>query len=401
MRKDEVAPQLHQYLAAVDGKSNVLAMVAPPTPRRLPPGNAGTPMLLSRASLALGRLAGAIPHWQNPDLLTQTLARREAVQSSQIEGTKTELDELLTYEVTQSADGMPPDVRVTQHYVHALQYGLDAVRSKGRQAITLELIHQMHATLMQDERESVPAGQYRSIQAWIGSTTRIEDATFVPTPPAHIAECMGELERSILQYQPAEDEQGELTVIAQVAIAHAQFETIHPYSDGNGRTGRLLMPLILAAENYPPLYLSGSLMRNRAGYYAALNDIQLRGNWTPWMEMVCRAIVESADDTLAIAEDLQLLVDEWEDLVQGYRRDSVASRLPRLLVAHPVVSVKQVAQLLDVSIRSALTGIDQLVAHKILLARDERKWGRTFHAEAVLERLNQAPDEPRNSLRMG
>lgn len=401
MRKEQIAEPLRRYLVPVEGKPNVMAMVAPATPRRLPPGGSGTPVLLSGASMALGRLAGAIPHWQNPDLLTRTLARREAVQSSQIEGTQTELDELLTYEVTQDGQDMPPDVRVTQQYVKALQYGLDAVRQGGRQAITLALIHQLHAILMQGERESVPKGQYRTTQAWIGAVGgRIEDARFVPSPPAYIAESMAELERSMLQYRAAEDEQFDLSIIAQVAIAHAQFETIHPYGDGNGRVGRLLMPLVLTAEGYPPLYLSGPLMRNKLGYYEALSGVQTRGDWAPWMDMVSRSVVEAADEAQAIAEDLQQLVEEWNSLVKGHRRDSVASRLPQLLVDRPVVSVKQVAALLDVSFRAALTGIDHLVEYGILSPKDERKWGRTFHAEAVLERLNQVPDEPRNRLRM-
>ncbi len=391
MRRDQVVPSLQRYLVPAAGKPNVMAMVAPPTPRRLP---AGTPALLYNASQALGRLQGAIPHWQNPDLLTRALARREAVQSSQIEGTQTELDDLLTFEVTQDTDGMPPDVRVTRQYVSALQQGLDAVRQQGRAAITLELLHGMHRTLMAYEREDLRKGEYRNAQAWIGAVGgRIEEARFVPAPPEKIAGCMRELEQRMLQYQADEDEQTELSVIAQMAIAHAQFETIHPYQDGNGRVGRLLMPLILAAERYPPLYLSGALMRNKRGYYDALNVVQVRGEWAPWMDLVARAVAESADEALAIAEDLQQVLDDWNKRVGSHRQGSVARRLPQLLIGQPVVSVKQVATLLGVSIRAALTGIDALVERGILLPRDGRKWGRTFHAGAVLERLNRAPGD--------
>ena len=124
------------------------------------------------------------------------------------------------------------------------------------------------------------AGQYRDTQAWIGSG-RIEDAVYVPAPPACIATCMLDLESPMLKYERREDEQWALPIAIQIATAHAQFETIHPFTDGNGRTGRLLMPLILPAEGYPPLYLSGQLLRHRRAYYDALSDVQLRWDWTP------------------------------------------------------------------------------------------------------------------------
>src|SRR5258708_69787 len=181
-------------------------------------------------------------------------------------------------------------MRITERYVAALQHGLERVRVGGRAVLDLALIHELHALLMQDEATHFPVGAYRETQVWIGPTLRIEDATFVPAPPARVKGCMEEMAASILKYAPREDEQTVLTILAQLAIAHAQFETIHPYHDGNGRTGRLLMPLMLAAEGYPPLYLSGALLRAKSQYYAALASVQLQGNgvrgsscWaTPW-----------------------------------------------------------------------------------------------------------------------
>lgn len=398
MRAEDIAPELLPYLRPLADRPNVRALVAPPVPRHLPATSPALHRSFTEANLALGRLAGAIRHWPTPDLLTRTLARREAVQSSQIEGTQTDLDELLAYEVTLSAEGKPADVRVTLRYVEALQYGMDAVRAGGRAAISLPLIDALHQILMQDERDTILKGQYRQVQAWIGSG-RIEDAAFVPATPDSINTCMQDLEQGILQYQATPEEQTELSVIAQVAIAHAQFETIHPYHDGNGRVGRLLMPLILAAEGHPPLYLSGSLLRNRRGYYEALNQVQIKGNWEPWLRMVCLAVVDAADDAISIADDLNVLLEDWKERTKDYRRDSVASRLPNLLLTQPVVTIKEVAQALGVSIRAALTGVDQLVEVGILTSRDERKWGRTFHAHEVLERLNQDPNDARPSMK--
>jgi Fic family protein len=225
----------------------------------------------------------------NTDMVTRTLARREAVMSSQIEGTQSGLHQLLTYEATQGRGGMPADVRITEYYVSALAHGLERVRAGGRAVLGLALIHELHALLMRDETMHLPIGAYRENQVWIGSTKRIEDATFVPAPPAYVQGCMEEMAASILQYAAREDEQTALTLLAQLAIAHAQFETIHPYHDGNGRTGRLLMPLMLAAEAYPPLYISGALLRAKSQYYAALASVQLRGEWGPWLDLLGHA----------------------------------------------------------------------------------------------------------------
>jgi len=392
VRREDIAVPLRQYLVPVEGRPNLVAMTAPPTPRRLPPGQSGNRQLFADANAGLARLEQAMRQWPTPDLVTRTLARREAVQSSQIEGTQTDLDQLLVYEATLGLDGLPADVVVTERYVQALQDGLEAVRERGRSVIDLALVNHLHSVLMQDTPQDFPKGRYRQQQAVIGPLGgRPEDARFVPSPPDRIGEAMQELERQMLQYQAAEDEQFELNILAQLAIAHAQFETIHPYKDGNGRTGRLLMPLILAAEGYPPLYLSGALLRSKDTYYDALNQVQIKANWVPWMDMVSRAVVESANDAIAIAEDMQRLVAEWSVKVSRYRGDSVARRLPALLVGHPVVTASQVASLLEVSDRSALTGIYALEEAGILSKGNEKKWGRTYHAHAVLKRLNQLP----------
>lgn len=391
MRRDQIAPDRQRFLVACDGRPHVHALVAPPTPRAIPEG-ARFQTRSAEADRAIGRLEGALPGMPNKDLLTRTLARREAVQSSQIEGTRSDLSQLLTYEATRGLDGLPADVQVTERYVQALQHGLDAIRDRGgRAALTVELLNELHAVLMQDAAPEFPRGRFRTEQVWIGPQ-RIEDATFVPAPPRYIANCMADLEGSILQYTPREDEQFELTILAQLAIAHAQFETIHPYQDGNGRAGRLLLPLMLAAEGYPPLYLSGSLLRNRAAYYEALASVQLRGDWGPWMTLLSSAIVEACDDAIAIARDLAAIQAAWQDRLSGFRADSATRRLPTFLIGHPVVSVKQVAEGLMVSVPAANSAINNLARLGILQMPDaERKWGRVFHATEILQRLAQPP----------
>jgi Fic family protein len=345
----------------------------------------------ARAHAALGRLQGALKHIPNADMVTRTLSRREAVMSSQIEGTKSDLPQLLTYEATHGTGGMPADVRITERYVAALGHGLERIRTGGRAVLDLALIHELHSLLMGGEATHFPVGAYRETQVWIGPTLRIEDATFVPAPPAQVQGCMEEMAASILKYAPREDEQTELSVLAQLAIAHAQFETIHPYHDGNGRTGRLLMPLMLAAEAYPPLYLSGALLRAKSQYYAALASVQLRGEWGPWLELLGHVVVESCDESISIAEDLLALAERWEQELRSYRAHSATRRLPRFLIGYPVLSVQQAAAGLNISVPAANAALNNLRAAGIVSLVNERQWGRVFQATEVLRRLDQPP----------
>lgn len=385
MRRADVSSALHRYLVKCSAHPNCHALVAPPTPRRLPSDPAVAHDVM-RAMQALERLRVATDLLPNSDMVTRTLARREAVQSSQIEGTRTQLHELLEYEATQSRDGLPPDATVTERYVQALDLGLGRVREIGaRSALDERLVKDMHAVLMQDAPAHVRAGEYRDIQVWIGSG-RIEDAVFVPAPPDRITGCVDELQWSMLQYAPREDEPWQIPVVAQIAIAHAQFETIHPFVDGNGRTGRLLMPLILASEGYPPLYLSGRLLRHRRAYYDALANVQLRANWTPWLRLLCQSVVEASDGAIAIARDLDTIRKDWITRLDDLRSDATARRLPSFLLGHPVVSVKQVSEALGMSFVAANRAIELLVARGILKEPRQRR-NRTFHAIEVLSRL--------------
>ena len=202
---------------------------------------------------------------------------------------------------------------------------------------------------------------------------------------------MDEFAEASLQYAPREDEHMQLSLVAQLLIAHAQFETIHPYHDGNGRTGRLLIPLLLAAEGYPPLYVSGVLLRAREQYYAALLAVQLRGDWGPWIELLCAAIVEACTESESIARDLLALCAQWDAQLANYRQGSATRRLPALLVGYPVLSVQQAMHLLGVSQPAANAALNNLLAAGIVSLVNERQWGRVFQATAVLERLDRPP----------
>src|SRR5260370_23489955 len=187
---------------------------------------------------------------------------------------------------------------------------------------------------------------------------------------------MDEMAASILKYAPRENEQTVLTILAQLAIAHAQFETIHPYRDGNGRMVRLLMPLMLAAEGYPPLYLSGALLRAKSQYYAALASVQLQGQWGPWLELLGRDVAESCDESISLAEDLLSLAQRWEQELRRYRAHSATRRLPRFLIGHPVLSVQQAATGLSISVPAANAALNNLLAAGIVRLVTERQCGR-------------------------
>ncbi len=387
MRRADVVHKLQAYLVKSDLHRNCYAMVAPPTPRQLP-DNPAVANDLMRAAQALERLKVATDLLPNADMVTRSLARREAVQSSQIEGTRTQLYELLEYEATRSSDGLPPDATVTERYVQALDHGLLAIRQIGsRQALSTALVMQMHQILMQDAPAYAFAGQFRTTQAWIGGL-RIEDAMFVPSPPDRIAASMQDLEHSMLQYLPRDDEHWQFPLTVQMGLAHAQFETIHPFVEGNGRTGRLLMPLILAAEGYPPVYLSGRLLRHRRAYYDALADVQLRANWDLWIRLLSQAVVEASDGAISIAKDLNAIRADWESKLTGLRADATARRMPTFLLGHPVVSVSQTAAAFRISFVAANRAIDQLVERGIL-QKSTRTRNRVFHAAAILSRLEQ------------
>lgn len=383
MRKGDISHDRRQFLVKLEDHPHCWAMVPPPTPRKLP-NTIPLAMRLNEAHEALGALRIAAADLPNADLITRTLSRREAVLSSQIEGTKTQIPELFEYEVTRGADDKAPDAPEVERYVQALEVGLESLNvHTGRKGITLELIKHMHAILLDGASDDLTPGQFRAKQAWIGSG-RLEDATFVPPPPADLPGCMEELESSMLQY--SEDEMVEISIVTQMAIAHAQFETIHPFADGNGRVGRLILPLIMAAEGYPPLYLSGYLARYRRSYFDALADVQLKGQWDKWGLLFCEAVIQSAKASIAVAADLNAIHDQWVETLSDLRKNAAARRFPQLLLGRPVITVKEAATQLKVSFPTANDAISLLVDRGIL-AEPKGKRDRVFHATQILARL--------------
>lgn len=383
MKRSDLSPSHQKRLVPVPDRSGAFALVPLPTPDRVP--LAGIEHELLKAHEALGVVRQLVADLPNPDLIARTLDRREAVQSSQIEGTRTEVDELFEYEATGDEEGLPGDVQVTLNYVKALDVGLQAVRQVGTTAITKSLIQQLHRILLESVTDYRDApGEWRTIQNWIGSGN-IYDASLVPPPPDQVEPCLDDLV-CLLQYQP--DGVAVVSIVVRLAIAHAQFEAIHPFRDGNGRVGRLLLPIMLAAEGYPPVYLAGYLKSNQRSYYETLLAAQTRGEWQTWVRFLARGIIESCAEAAEMTRDLLALRDEWRSRVSSLRGDATGRKLVEILIGAPIVTANSVKERLGVSFPAANTAIAQLVDLGILKATERRR-NRVFAADQVVALLRR------------
>ena len=396
MKKTELSPERQKFLVSIPEYPGAFGLIPPPSPRYLPlPGLQGE---VTRAHEALGQLKAATASLPNPNLVTRTFGRREAVRSSQIEGTSTEIDELLAYEATGDEEGLPPDVVVTLNYVKALEYGLEQVKEKGGiRALNCCLIRGLHAHLLGGVKwHSGMPGEFRHKQNWIGGF-RIYDAKFVPPPCSAIQNCMDDLV-TLLQYAPDEEEHFEIPIVIRMAIAHAQFETIHPFSDGNGRVGRLFLPLMLAAEGYPPVYLAGFLKANQQIYYDCLSAVQLRGEWFDWIRFFATGVELASKESVRTADDLQVIMKKWTDIVggMGLRSDAAIHRVPELLIGTPVLTIRQAADKLSISFPAASSAMSKLEKAGVVeqIKGKEQLRNRTFVAKEVVDLLDRPTDSP-------
>jgi len=386
VKKTDLSINRQKQLVPVEGYSGAFAIVPPPPPRSIPSKTVSVEVI--KAHEALGELKTSVKDLPNPDLVTRTLDRREAVRSSQIEGTHSDMDQLLTYEATGSEDGLPADVVVTMNYVKALEYGLAYVRNNSP-VISCKLIKDLHGHLMSGVDYLGAAGEFREKQNWIGGGN-IYQARFVPPPAASVGKCMADL-GVFLGDIPGEADMYEVPIVVRMAIAHAQFETIHPFLDGNGRVGRLILPLMMAAEGYPPVYIAGYLKNNQREYYDALSGVQLRELWPEWIRFFATAVKESVAESVNTAIGLNSILGQWEEKISRLRlrSDSVIHKLPKYLVGTPVVSARQIEQSLGVSFPSANNALAKLAEIGILVNPKDQPRYRIFVAREIIDLLNK------------
>jgi Fic family protein len=384
MKKSDLCAERQARLQPVEGHSGVFALDPPPIGSLDQQRFGSAP--ITHAAEALVRLQVEIEQLPNPDLVTRTLSRREAVLSSQIEGTQASLPALLEYECTHDGANMPQDVESTLSYVKALEYGLDEVRRQGTRAFTVPFIQALHRALMVDDSHyRDEPGSLRTLQNWIGGL-KIQDARFVPPPPECVPASLDNLLDTVLHYEP--EGVMHMHVLRRAAIAHAQFETIHPFRDGNGRTGRLLIPLQLAAEGYPPLYLAGPLYRNRAEYFDLLLGVQLRSDWNDWIAFFADAVAIACEEALDTTRALLSLRNDWRAMMIDRRVDAASRRLVEFVLGTPVMTANQAKDRLGISFPAASNALREL-AEKGILDRPPTSRNRVFVARQVIEILQR------------
>lgn len=352
-------------------------------PLDLPLGN-DLILALSRADAALGELSGLGRQLPNPHLLIDPLVRREAVLSSRIEGTQASLADIFLNEAGQSdqATATPADVQEVLNYVSALEHGLARLETL---PLSLRLVNEMHAKLMTGVRgQFATPGEFRRSQNWIGPVgSTPTTATYVPPPPDELPGLLGAWEKFLHTRDVVPD-------LVQCALIHEHFEAIHPYLDGNGRIGRLLITLFLVERDrlsQPLLYLSDYIERHREDYYRLLLQVRTQGDYTAWVRFFLVGVEETARDSVHRVRKLIALRERL--LLEDHGKGSAA--LVSQLFARPLISVTEAAKVMDISHPTAAKVLQSLVAAGHLREITGRSRYRVYVAQAILDALDRSP----------
>jgi Fic family protein len=372
------------YKTSTAGGESVRAYVPAPLPPAPPLDLDGSrAVLLERATQALGQLDGVASLLPDKWLFLYAYVRREAVLSSQIEGTQSSLSDLLLYEIDQ-APGVPlDDVAEVSNYIAALEHGVERLRSGF--PLCNRLLREMHAKLMSGARGGdKDPGNFRRSQNWIGGT-RPGNARFVPPPPEEVESCMGALEVFLNENQT-------LPVLLKAALAHVQFETIHPFLDGNGRLGRLLITLIIQQGGMlsePLLYLSLHFKSHRSLYYELLDRVRSHGDWEAWVNFFLEGVHGTAKGAVRTANALAALFQKDRELVLGTGLAGRASLLAAFeaLRARPILNLAELAKASSLSFPTASKAIEKLSILGIARELTGQRRNRLFVYSAYLDLL--------------
>lgn len=339
---------------------------------------------LSDAERDLSRLATIAGAFPFPRLLTQPFMRREAVLSSRIEGTRATLAELYTYESAQlSFIESGTDVREVHNYVTALDYGLERLKTL---PISLRLIRELHEKLMQDVRGgNLTPGEFRRTQNWIGPAgSTIMTATYVPPPVDEMHLGLGDLENFI-------HARTEVPALARAAMIHYQFEALHPFLDGNGRVGRLLMALLFAGWNILPqplLNLSVYFERYRQEYYDRLLAVSQRGDWDAWLRFFMRGVSIQAQDSLMRMDHLESMRSKYQPLVDAQKNSERMATVVDFLFGRPIFNAKQLAESVNMPFKTARQYIEKLVQAGVLREITGNARNQIYRADEVFSVLD-------------
>jgi Fic family protein len=384
MKRDNLAEAIRATLVRYPAPYESHYGVVPPPPPLSPITLAGPDGRHRMAMQALDRLKLVAAELKDPYVVSRVLTRREAVSSSAIEGTNSTLDELLTIEENDGI-GHGTATRQVRDYALALDRFIPRLHSSGPGDFTLDLILDLHREVMGHDRDYKDRpGDLRQRVVWIGGL-HIAQSTFNPPPPDLVPEVL----EATLAYLRADGPHAQSqSIVTRMAIAHAHFEAVHPFRDGNGRVGRLLLPLMLAAEDYVPLYLSPYIEANKRAYYDALAAAQQRLHWEDMIGFIADAIIGSEKELTITRRALEALGQQWAGSTR-LRQGSAAQRALTLLPHYPVVSIRRLARLLDISFAAASNGVQQLVAAGILTERTGYARNRLYVARRALNIINR------------
>ena len=360
-------------------------------PGPLPPPLVWTSELalaLSDADRAVGRLAGEGRRLPNPHVVIRPFIRREAVLSSRIEGTQATLGEILAVQAGAAVDRSPADLREVGNYVTALEYGVGRLATL---PLSLRLVREIHERLMSGVRgDAATPGEFRRSQNWIGPAGCVlNEATYVPPPPSELMRCLGEWEMFL------HDE--SLPPLAHAALTHAQFEAIHPFLDGNGRVGRLLISLLLVDRDIIPaplLYLSAYFERTREEYYSRLLAVTELGEWEEWLVYFLRGVAIQAGDVVARIRRIDDLLSPWRrELTRG--RSPIPRMALDLFAENPYWSVGGLSERLEVAFSTAQRAMDRIESLGVVSIVGEARRNRIYCARGILEVLEDDSLSPR------
>lgn len=354
-------------------------------PALLPPVLDLTPRLirvLSDADRLIGRLAGEGGRLPNPHVLMRPFVRREAVLSSKIEGTEATLGELLAAEAGAVVERSPDDLREVGNYVVALEHGISRLK---KLPVCVRIVRELHEKLMTGVRgHHATPGRFRSTQNWIGKPgSTLATASFIPPPPGEVEPCLAAWEKFL--------HESDLPPLVTIALAHYQFEAIHPFLDGNGRVGRLLITLFLIERKILPtplLYLSAFFEASRRDYYDNLRGVSELGDWLEWLEYFLLGVARMSEDALSRATRINGIVAQWQRKLAG-EATNTPMRVIELLAANPFVTTTGAARQLEVAFTTAQRAIERLERRGIVQQTTDARRNRVYCARALLDILEE------------
>ena len=382
-----MATRAGEWLTARTGGETVRAFLPAPLPPVPAIDFAGLQLLLEEATAALGRLDGVATVLPGTPLFLYMYVRKEALLSSQIEGTQSSLNDLLAHEDGDLPGAPLDDVTEVSNYVGAMSFGLQRLETL---PLSLRLIREIHERLMSSGRGArLEPGRFRTSQNWIGGT-RPGNAAYVPPPPDRMTRSLHDLESFL------HERESGLPLLVRAGLVHVQFESIHPFLDGNGRLGRLLVTLLLCSEgalSQPLLYLSLFLKTHRSRYYELLQHVRETGDWETWLDFFLTGVRDTSTQAVGAAREILDLFDADRRRIAGLGRQAASPlRVHELLQSRPSVSVASAARTLELSEPTVRTALGRLEAIGVVAESTGRRRGRRYAYLRYLDILSKGTE---------